>query len=263
MPTRLIKPLARAGYAARGLVYLVIGIFAILAARGGDEKDSEGAVSALLAQPFGTLIVWCLIVGLFGYVLWRLIQAIADTDDHGTGLKGLAIRAGLLASAFTYGALAIFSLSLVGVFSGSPSSDSGGDQPIAEFMAGFVGSRIVALGIAVIFLGVAIAHVWKAVTQKYEAHFDAPDQTMAFIHPIAMIGLVARGAVLAVVALLFFYRFLQQPDSSGGQPGLEAALQFIQGLPFGSALLVATGLGLVAFAAYSFIKAYWRRIVPG
>jgi hypothetical protein len=189
-----------------------------------------------------------------------LIQAILDTDDHGTDAKGLAIRAGLVASAFTYGALAIYALSLVGVFSGSGDSGSSNEHPVADFLAGIVGNRVVALGFAIVFFGVAIAHVWKAIQQKYDEHFDAPERLMKIIHPISMVGLIARGAVLAVIAILFFYRFLHGGSASENSPGLEAALEFINQLPFGSILLLAMGVGLIAFAAYSFVEAYWRRV---
>lgn len=46
--------LARGGYAARGVLYLIIGIFALLAARDSTRpKDSHKSLEALLGQPFG------------------------------------------------------------------------------------------------------------------------------------------------------------------------------------------------------------------
>jgi hypothetical protein len=40
-----------------------------------------------------------IVVGLFGYAIRRLVQAIKDTDAHGSDAKALAIRGGLLLSA--------------------------------------------------------------------------------------------------------------------------------------------------------------------
>jgi hypothetical protein len=111
----------------------------------------------------------------------------------------------------------------------------------------------------VIFLGVAAAHFWKAWRQKYEDHFEADDDMMTVIHPISMLGLSARGTIFVVIAIMFTFRFLNVEDS-GETPGLKDALEFVRDLPAGAWLLAAVGLGLVAYAAYSFIEARWRRI---
>ena len=49
-------------------------------------------------------------------------------------------------------------------------------------------------------------------------------------------------------------------EGAEDRPGLEEALNYVQSLPAGAYLLAATGIGLVAFAAYSAIEARWRRI---
>src|SRR5690554_3341303 len=110
-----IGVLARMGYTARGLVYLTVGSLAVLAAAdlGGKTTDSRGAVREIAKQPFGQFLLILLIAGLVGYVIWRCAQALRDTDHHGTSLKGLGVRAGLLISAITHGALAWFTVKLV------------------------------------------------------------------------------------------------------------------------------------------------------
>jgi hypothetical protein len=254
-----IMPLARMGYGARALVYLIIGIFALLAAIGGGEKKgSKDALRTLLEQPFGEAIVWLMVVGLAGYVIWRLVQAILDPDGHGTDPKGLAIRGGLLVSAFTYSTIALFALSLLGVLAGG-GGDGGSGGSIAKAVSAVVGQHYVSLGLAIAIFGVACAHVWKAVRRKYADHFDASPDAMAVIDPVSITGLLARGFVLAVIAFLFLLRFLNA-EGAEDRPGLEEALNYVQSLPGGAFLLAATGIGLIAFAAYSAIEARWRRI---
>lgn len=255
-----IEPLARMGYSARGVIYLIIGVFAVLAAIGsGEEKGSKDALHTLLAQPFGTILVWVLIAGLAGYIIWRLVQATLDSDDHGTGVKALAIRGGLLVSALTYGTLAVYALSLMGVLSGGGSGNSKGQ--VAGYLASFIGSAAVSLGLGIIVLGVAGAHFWKAYKRKYAGHFDRDAAKMKFVHSVSIIGLTARGLVFVVFAVMFYYRFLNADDSTS-DPSLKSALQFVQELPFGWILLFLLGLGLIAFSAYSFAEARWRRINP-
>lgn len=253
--------LARAGYAARGVVYMIVGFFALMAAWGGSEqKGTKGALESLLGQPFGQILIWIVIVGIAGYVIWRLVQSIADADDHGTDLKGLVIRAGLLISALTYTGLAIYAISLVtssGFSSGGSSSGSSGS--LAQSMAGIVGHSAVAVLIALVLFGVAIAHVLKAKDEKFKKHFRPDAAGSQKVDLISKTGLYARGAVLAVIGFLFLTRGIQG-GNQGSQPGLKEALEYIQNLPLGSWLLAATGLGLIAFALYSFIEAWAREV---
>lgn len=57
--------LARGGYAARGVLYLIIGIFALLAAHDSTKpKDSHKSLEALLSQPFGYVLIGVVVAGL-------------------------------------------------------------------------------------------------------------------------------------------------------------------------------------------------------
>lgn len=269
-----ILPLARAGYACRGAVYLIIGCFTVLAAFGaGQTKDTRGALRVVLEQPLGDAMLAVMIIGLAGYILWRLVQSLLDTDDHGWSAKGLMVRAGLLASAFTYTALALFSLSLLGLGLGfgagsgsdvSGESDSSGDSGdsggLAEIISGLIGMNYTSLALAAVFLGVAIAHWWKALHRKYADHFQASERQMRFIHPVAITGLTARGGVFALISVLLFYRYLSASNTSSSTPNVRDALEFVQDLPFGRWLLLAMGFGLILFAAYSLAEAVWRKI---
>ena len=85
-PRRWVVWLARAGYGGRGLVYAVIGGIALAAAVGqGQAEGSRGAPLSLTDEPGGTWVLAFLAVGLVGYSLWRVIQAILDADGDDTG----------------------------------------------------------------------------------------------------------------------------------------------------------------------------------
>jgi len=197
--TSAIEPLARAGYGARGLVYLIVGFFAVLAAMGnGQAKDSEGALRTILAQPFGTILVWLMVVGLAGYAVWRLVQAFLDPDHIGNGAKGLVVRAGLFVSALTHIALAFFAVGLVSTWGGSGGGGGGGGDPTAEWLAkafdaGY--AQILVWIAAAIAVGVGCAFVWKGASRGFEKFFKCPESIMRWLRPVAIVGLVARGAV--------------------------------------------------------------------
>ena len=246
-----LRPLARVGYAARGMIYAVIGFFAALAAVGsGETMSSRDALSVLLSGTGGSIVAYVLIGGLVFYSLWRFIQAGFDTDNHGAGAKGLAIRGGLLVSGITYGLLASYSWSL------ASGDDGGGGTGWADTLASIVGGRWVAAALAIALAGAGVAHVIKAIRKRYARHIEADDNTMSVIHPIAKTGLIARGTVFLVLAFLLATRSVR----GGEEASSKAALDFVQGLPLGWLLLSMIGIGLIAFSAYSFAEAIYRRI---
>ncbi len=72
-----LQRLARAGLVARGLLYVVVGILATQVAAGHNEArpDKQGALQAVVRQPFGRLLVLLLALGFIGYAAWRFVEA--------------------------------------------------------------------------------------------------------------------------------------------------------------------------------------------
>ena len=76
---------ARAGLAARGVVYLVIGVLAIKLALGdgGKATNQQGALQTIAKQPLGTVLLIMVAVGLAGYASWRLLRAAIGHGPEG------------------------------------------------------------------------------------------------------------------------------------------------------------------------------------
>ena len=85
------ETLARGGYLARGVVYLLLGGLAVSSALygGSDADGSSDALSSLLGLPFGRVLLGLVAIGLFGYVLWKLAQGLLNADHHDDDAKGL------------------------------------------------------------------------------------------------------------------------------------------------------------------------------
>lgn len=254
--------LARVGYAARGLIYVVVGALAALAAwgSGGQTTDSRGAVVTLLEAPFGAVLLVCIAAGLLCYSAWRAAQALLDADAHGSDARGLAVRGGLGVSAVIHTALAVFALSLAMGW-GTGTSDGSGDGSSREWTAWLMaqpfGQWLVALvGVAVI--GAGIAHCVKAWRAGFEAHFRMTPDERRFIRPISRFGLTARGVVFLIIGSFFLVAAVQQDPSEAR--GLSGALRALQEQPYGWLLLAVVALGLVSFGAYSLIESRYRTI---
>jgi hypothetical protein len=110
---------------ARGLVFLILSYFAVLAATGATARpiDSKEALHQLLSQPFGEFLLAVMAAGLLCFGLWRLAQLLIDPDCYGTDTKGLT-RRGIygLAGLFYIGFAAVAALMILGAASSVPTS---------------------------------------------------------------------------------------------------------------------------------------------
>lgn len=264
-PQHTLVVLARCGYAARGVIYLIIGIFALLAARDSARpKDSHGSLTALLSQPFGYFLVGLVVAGLLAFAAWRVLQALRDVDHHGTQFKGLVIRAGLFAGGLVNGALAFFALGLLIGGIGRGGSGGGQAEDVLAHLLSWPHSNLLVYLVALVPLGVGIAHLVKGYKASFEKYFEADPEVMRYVRPVARVGLIARGVTFIEIAVLL--AISGSSYQAMHPPGMKDALDALQNMPAGGLILMLMALGLIAFSVYSFAEGAWRRInmdVPG
>lgn len=247
---------ARAGYAARGVVYLLVGILVLWSSMhgGAAAPGSDDALAELGEQPFGTFALWLVCAGLAAFAVWRLVQAVRDPDGHGTDAKGLVLRAALVVSAVIHGALAWSAWTIAQGLG----ADSGGEGWTAKLMAESWGRWAVGL-IGVVVIGAGIAHIvkgWKAGFMKY---FDVGRAELGMLFNVCRFGLVARGVVFGIIGALLVQAAVRYSSEDAG--GLKDAFNAILEQPYGVFLLALVGLGLLAFSVYCFVEARHRRVV--
>lgn len=251
-----IRTVARLGYAARGLVYLVVGGLAFEAALDLEQaRDIRGAMHTIVAQQFGVPVLLAIAVGLLAYSAWRVLQSILDVDNHGFNARGLGVRLALLISAGMHIALAIASVQIalnIGSGDGTPTRayvEKIFTLPLGRWW-------VAAGGVAVLIAGVA--HLYKGVTAGYRRWFDASPAVMWWVDPVSRTGLIARGLLFFPVGCFAIYAAIT--FNAGEARGLEGALLWLEELAFGRLLLAIIGIGLMAFGAYSCIEAGVRRV---
>lgn len=255
-----IEPLARAGYAARGAVYTLIGLLAIQTAMGSRAQatDTRGVLQTVAQQ--SVALLWLLALGLFGYAVWRVVQGLLDAENKGREPKGLAVRAGQVISGLIYGGLALAAVRIASG-SGGGGAGSGTQAWTAELMTKPFGRWLVAIaGICVIVSG--LAQLRRGWTEKFrrnlkEQEMNESERRLAINAGKA--GLIARGVVF-LISGWFLIQAARRFDPSEAT-GLGGALEALARQPYGSWLLGLVALGLVAFGAYSILLARYRRIV--
>ena len=252
-----LETLARAGYTARGVVYILLGAFALTSAFwGGGSEDTSGALSGLLGLPFGRILVGLIAFGLLGYVLWKLAQGLFNADGVKDDAKGLLSRAGQLVSAGVNLFLMLNAARLA--FTGGGTGNGNGEekasawliqQPFGPFLLGLVAFGVIAAG------GVQI---WYGASKGYRKRLSLPGAHRSWMEKLCQFGLVARGLILLIIGGFLFYAALTvSPEHAGGT---AEALDYVHGLPFGRWLYGLVALGLAAFGAYGLIEARYRSI---
>jgi hypothetical protein len=262
--SRWVEPLARAGLAAKGVLYGVIALLAFKVARGGREEapDKDGALQAIAGQPFGRGLLALLALGLAGYALWRLAQAVFDRENAGDGLKGLAKRGGQLARAAWWGVLCGFTVSTLveGKSKGGGGSSSSEQKATAGVFEWPLGRELV-YGVGLAFLAAAGFNLWRGVTCRFNKKLKTGqmgDAEEAAATGVGFAGHVARGIVFALIAL-FLLRAAWEFDPKEAR-GLDGALLEVAQAPWGGLLLAGVAAGLLCYALYCFVQARYRRV---
>lgn len=255
-----VQRLARLGYAAKGVVYLIIGGVAAQAAFSAAEQveGTEGALATILDQPFGRVLLGIVALGLAGFVVWRAVQAVMDPEHRGGGMKRAAVRIGYAISGLLYAAL---TLEAVRMIRGSGGEGGGTEHWTAVVMEKPFG-RIV---IGVAGLGIAAYGIYQLVKAFKGDDLDkrlnlggSAVATRKRVIALARAGTAARGVVFGIIGWLVIKSALQY-DPSEAQ-GLQGALVTLREAAYGRYLLGLVALGLMAYGISQLVKARYRVI---
>jgi hypothetical protein len=255
-----VERLGRAGLVAKAVLYAVIAILAFKVAVGGREEspDKEGALRTIAEQPFGQGLLVLLALGLAGYALWRLAQAVFDRENDGDGPKGLAKRGGQLARAVWWGVLCGLTVSTLLEHGGGTSSN---EQKTTAGVFEWPAGRYLVGAAGLAFLAAAAFNGWRAVTCRFNKKLktgEMGDAEEAAATGVGVLGHLARGVVFGLVGV-FLVRAAWNFNAKDAR-GLDGALLEVAQAPWGGALLTAVSAGLFAYALYCLVQARYRRI---
>lgn len=246
--------LARAGYGARGVVYVSAGLFSLLAALElrGSTAGAAGALEALAGWPFGRVWIAAIGTGLWAFVAWRFAQAVLDADRQGASAQALASRVGQAASGLIYAALGVSAFKLL------DGLEDDGRPTAADLLSAPFGAQLLLLG-GLVVLACGVGDVVRAFTDKFGRALDCGAQARRRAERLARAGYLARGATIMLAGAFAVRGALNENAAEIGS--FADALQFLERQPFGSWLLAAAAAGLIAFGAFGLVEARHRRIL--
>jgi hypothetical protein len=254
--------LARFGYATKGVVYIVVGGLATLAAfgLGGEMTDVRGALQEIETKPFGKVALATVAFGLIGYVLWRWVQALADADRKGTKLKGIALRIGYFFSGVVYAGLAYTAAKILIDVDEPDSSSQTQENWIARVMQMPFGRTLIILtGVAVI--GFGLYQIYKGLKAKFRKRLKLGEMDKTkdnWATWSGRVGYAARGLVFCIIGFFVIQAALHfNPDEA---KGLDEALQTLAQQYYGAWALGVVAVGLIAYGFYMLVEARYREI---
>ena len=250
---------ARAGFAASGVLHLLVAFIILQLAFGsGGNADQSGALATLAKQPGGAVMLWVAAVGLVALGLWRVGEAVIGSkpgersgqqQDDSPAWK----RAKSLGLAIINFAIA-FSAARFAMGSGQSSGQQNSGLSAQLMQSGWGKTLLIAVGLGVAAVGGY--HVYKGASTKFLK--DLRVSGGRGITAVGVTGYVAKGLVLVGVGLLVIFASLTTDPSKAA--GLDAAVKTLGQAPFGKLLLILAALGIAAFGAYSFVRSRYGRM---
>lgn len=247
-----IEWLARAGYVAKGVVYLIIGVLAVQVAMGdgGQTTGAKGALAVIAGEPFGQTLLVITGIGLIGYALWRTVQAVMDPDDEGSDAKGTSVRVAYAGSGILHVMLAIEAFRLAFGSAGGGGNDGSAqhwtrqlmEQPFGIWLVGAAGVAALAGGAVQIYRAYSAKFMEKLRTHS----MNSTERTWS--ERIGRAGFAARGVVFFVIGGGLVNAAMTTDPSEA--VGFGQALSQLSGTSHGPWLLGLVALGLAAYGIF-------------
>jgi hypothetical protein len=258
----LLELVERGGYVARGALYAVMGLLALVVAFGvvgGQTTDLTGSLVFLISNPFGKLVLTAFAIGLAAYSLWGFVRAVYDPLHRGSDASGYMARVGFVTSAVSYAAIVIFALQILGG-SGGPAGDST-QKSIASVLTHPAGGLVTIL-IGLVAVGVGIGQFVEAYRATFKKDLKVAEMTARerdVVVKLGRFGMFARGVAFLIIGWFVIQAGIHHDP--GQAQGFGGAFSFLLSQPYGHWLLGIIALGFVALGLHSFACARWVRLL--
>ncbi|PZF54169.1 hypothetical protein DEJ23_13630 [Curtobacterium sp. MCSS17_008] len=256
--SRWFELTARAGYVGSGIVHLLIGYLVVLLGFGnasaGSQTDQSGALQQLAAVPGGVVLLWVVAVGTAALTLRLVVEAVVGgrSDDA----RGWAARAKDVGKAVVYG---VVSYSAASFALGAGKSSSGSSRSAAAQALATPGGVFLLVAAGAVAFAVGVGLVVIGCRRSFRKHIVRPPRSLdRAVTVLAVVGYIGKGFAVVVVGVLIAVAGIRSDPEQA--TGLDGAFDAVRELPGGSVLLVAMGIGFLAYGVWSFFRARFARL---
>jgi hypothetical protein len=264
-----VVKVGRAGWFAKGAVYVIAGFLALSVAAkasgwtdeasstGDQEASPIGAIKTVAGSGGGTLLLWLLAIGMLLYAAWRVVSALlpGSTDAEGWGH-----RIGYIASAVMYTTFAISAIALARHAPENPDGNRRVTDISETIMTNGLGRVVIGL-VGAIVIGVGLYRISKGVKLDMEDELDMSGTSPTWrqwIERLGAVGEVGRGVGFSLVGF-FLVRAAITYDAEKAT-GLDGALRRLATESWGVIIVVVVGIGFAAYGIFCLATFTHRRL---
>ena len=250
--------MGRLGYAARGAIYLMVGVSAGLTTIDPAHRPGGFTQSLALLQHgwAGGIALVLLAFGMACFAGWLAAAAVRRRDHPGRAHWVLV--AGLLGDAAIYIA---FMASVLGLVFGAR---SGGQDELQSWIAWLIGDAFGAALVALAGIVVCVCGAWLigwGAVGDIEGPLELPLAEKQLVLPIGRYGTGGRGAAIALVGGYLIVSAIHGDPRQAHELG--GVLKEMRSLPYGAAITGAFALAFIGSSILDFVVAAFRRFDTG
>jgi len=250
--------LARIGFSARGIVYLLIGGFTAAAALRADHppRGLTDSMATVARWPFGGVLILAIGIGLGCFAGWLAIEGATRCVAARDYRKRL-LAIGQLGDAALYAGLVVILLGLalgwhVG---GEPALHNWVawlfGQPFGRALVGLAGVALMAGG------GGLVGWAW---TRDIAVPLAMSPQEKELTRPVSRYGVTGRGVALVLIGVYLVVAAVDAKPNEAHELG--GVLRHLRHTSYGWIALLLFALAFGASAFFDFLAALYRRIEP-
>ena len=248
---------ASIGWAAKGALYVCLGVLAVMAAigEGGAIMGKQGVLHWIASQPFGRVLLALAGIGFACYALWRFVEAIVDPHRHPDKKTMIAKRVGSAASGVLHAGLSVAAFQMLA----GNSPGNGRHTWLAKAMSMGTGGVVLVCALGVIAILVGLYQFKKAASLEFMDEVDRgrmSHREVSVLRAVGRAGYAARGVVLPVIGYFLIVAALaRNPSAAKGTGGALGALA-----QAGWWVLAIVAVGLTAYGILQLFFAKYRRV---